>query len=227
MEKVIGCMCKLCACTCPGDPGTMGIDPMAFTRHDMVLEVPLNRCVVQGASLKLKRSPTQSTSILFRFTLTLCMECMECGGVVVWCCGVVVRSSMVWYGVVWSGREWCGGVVEWCGGVVVWRGGVALWWRGGVVLWWCGVVTQWCGGVGVSWCGGGAVVWWCGVMVSWCGGAVARWCGGVGVSWCGGVVLTRWCGGVGVSWCCGGVASLRLKNASLDQQRCQLFPTLQ
>ena len=28
-----------------------------------------------------------------------------------------------------------------------------------------------------------------------------------------------------VSWC-GGVASLRLKDASLDQQRCQLFPFL-
>ena len=32
-----------------------------------------------------------------------------------------------------------------------------------------------------------------------------------------------WCGVV--SWC-GGVASLRLKDASLDQQRCQLFPFL-
>ena len=60
-------------------------------------------------------------------------------------------------------------------------------------------------------------------MVWWCGGVVARWCGGVGVVvwWCGGVVVR--CGVV--SWC-GGVASWRLKDASLDQQRCQLFPFL-
>ena len=81
----IGRICKLCICTCPGDPGT----------HDMVLEVPLKRCVVLD-SLKLKRSPAQSTSIFFTFTLTLCIECMECGGVLV---------------------RWCGGVVAWCCGV--------------------------------------------------------------------------------------------------------------
>ena len=75
---------------------------MAFTCLDMVLEIPLERCVVLdvAASSKLKRSPAQSTSILFMFTLTLCMECMECGGVVVrWCGGVVAW----WCGVKWYG----------------------------------------------------------------------------------------------------------------------------
>ena len=38
-------------------------------------------------------------------------------------------------------------------------------------------------------------------------------------------MVVRWCGCGVVSWC-GGVASLRLKDASLDQQRCQLFPFL-
>ena len=81
MENAIGRMCKLCTCTRPGVPRLVqvGIDPMAFTHHDVVLEVPLKCCVVQyvAASLKLKRSPAQSTSMLFMFTLTLCMECME------------------------------------------------------------------------------------------------------------------------------------------------------
>ena len=97
MENVIGRICKLCICTCHGDPGTTGIDPMAFTCHDMVLEVPLERYVVLdvAASLKLKRSPAQSTNMFFMFTLTLCIECMDCGGVrcdgvVVRCCGAVV-----------------------------------------------------------------------------------------------------------------------------------------
>ena len=98
MENVIGRICKLCTCTRPGDPGTIGIDPMVFPCHDMVLKVPLKRCVVLDvdASLKLKRSPAQSTSIFFMLTLTLCMECMEYGGVLV---------------------RWCGGVVAWCCGV--------------------------------------------------------------------------------------------------------------
>ena len=87
---------QLCICTCNGDPGTKGIDPMAFTCHDMVLEVPLKRCVVLDMAAKLKRSPAQSTSIFFMFTLTLCIECMECGGALV---------------------RWCGGVVVWCCGV--------------------------------------------------------------------------------------------------------------
>ena len=93
MENVIGRICKLCRCTRPGDPGTTGTDAMAFTCHDMFLEVPLKRCVVLNvaASLKLKRSPGR---ILLMFTLTLCMECMECGGVVVRLCGVK------WYGLV-------------------------------------------------------------------------------------------------------------------------------
>ena len=84
MKNVIGRICKLCTCTRPGDPGTIGTDTMAFTCHDMLLEVLLKRCVVLdvASSLKLKRSPTHSTSILFMFTLTLCMKCMECGGVV-------------------------------------------------------------------------------------------------------------------------------------------------
>ena len=84
-----------------------------------------------------------------------------------------------------------------------------VWWRGGVVVWGCdGVVVWWRGGV---------VVWGRdGVVVSWCGGAVGWWCGGV---------VVRWWGGVVVGWC-GGVASLRLKDASLHQQRCQLFPFL-
>ena len=93
MQKVIGCMCKPCACTCPGDPGTMGIDPMAFTRHDMVLQVPLNRCVVQGASLKLKEVPHtehQHTFQVHAHTLHGMHGMWWCGGVVVWCCGVVV-----------------------------------------------------------------------------------------------------------------------------------------
>ena len=93
MENVIGRICKLCTCTRPGDPGTTGTDAMAFTCHDMFLEVPLKRCMVLNVatSLKLKRSPAR---ILFMFTLTLCMECMECGGVVVRRCGVK------WYGLV-------------------------------------------------------------------------------------------------------------------------------
>ena len=101
-DWTIGRICKLCTCTRPGDPGTIGIDPMAFTCLDMVLEIPLKRCVVLdvAASSKLKRSSAQSTSILFMFTLTLCMECMECGGVVVrWCGGVVAW----WCGVKWYG----------------------------------------------------------------------------------------------------------------------------
>ena len=93
MENVIGRICKLCTCTRPGDPATTGTDAMAFTCHDMFLEVPLKRCVVLdvATSLKLKLSPAR---ILFMFTLTLCMECMECGGVVVRWCGVK------WYGLV-------------------------------------------------------------------------------------------------------------------------------
>ena len=79
MENAIGRLCKLSTCTRPGVLRLVGIDPMAFTHHYMVLEVPLKRCVVQyvAASLKLERSPSQSTGMLFMFTLTLCMECME------------------------------------------------------------------------------------------------------------------------------------------------------
>ena len=68
---------------------------------------------------------------------------------------------------------------------------------GGAVVWWCrGVVAR------------GVVVWGCdGVVMSWCGGAVGWWCR----------VVVRWCAGM---------ASLRLKDASLHQQRCQLFPSL-
>ena len=59
MENVIGRMCKLCTCTRPGVPRLVDIYPMAFTHRDMVLEVPLKRCVVHdvATSLKLKRSP--------------------------------------------------------------------------------------------------------------------------------------------------------------------------
>ena len=39
VENVIGRICKLCTCTRPGFPGQTGIDPMAFTHHDMVVEV--------------------------------------------------------------------------------------------------------------------------------------------------------------------------------------------
>ena len=38
-------------------------------------------------------------------------------------------------------------------------------------------------------------------------------------------MVVRWGGGAVVRWC-GGVASLRLKDASLHQQRCHLFPFL-
>ena len=100
MENVIGRICKLCTCTRPGDPGTTGIDPMVFPCHDMVLKVPLKRCVVLdvAASLKLKRSPAQSTSMFFMLTLTLSMQCKEYGGVLV---------------------RWSGGVVAWWRGAVV------------------------------------------------------------------------------------------------------------
>ena len=98
MENVIGRICKLCICTCPGDPGTTGIDPRAFTCHDMVPEVPLKRCVVLdvAASLKLKRSPAQSTStnIFFMFTQSAsnAWNVVVCwyDGVVVWWRGAVV-----------------------------------------------------------------------------------------------------------------------------------------
>ena len=69
-------MCKVCRCTRPGAPGPVGVDPMAFTHHDMVVDVPLKSCVVQdvAVSLKLKRFPAQSSSILVMFTLTLYMK---------------------------------------------------------------------------------------------------------------------------------------------------------
>ena len=57
-----------------------------------------------AASLKLKRSPAQSTAILFMSTL--CMECMEWYGVVVWWCDGVVAwwCGLKWYGVVQCGK---------------------------------------------------------------------------------------------------------------------------
>ena len=62
---------------------------------------------------------------------------------------------------------WCGGLVVWCGGVMVvwWCGGVVVWWCGGgggggvevmvVVVWWCGGVVVLCGGVVWWWWRGG------------------------------------------------------------------------
>ena len=225
MENAIGRICKFCTCTRPGVPEQVGIDRMAFTHHFMFLEVPLKRCVVQdvAASLKLKRPLARSTS----FSCSRSHSAWHSwngvawwrGGMVAWWHGGVV----VWYRVRWSGMVWR--LMWWCGDEVVWRcGGGAVCgggeWCGGMVMWWCG----WIGGV-VVWCCGGLVASWCrGVVAWWCAGVVAWWRGGVVAWWCSGVVAW-WCGGVVVSWRGGVVAALRLKDAGLDQHRCQLLPS--